>query len=412
MSFTFLHAADLHLGSPFTGLSLRDETLAQRFAKASRDAFSNLVSRAIEEQVSFVVIAGDIYDGEWKDTSIGLFFNREIARLDRAGIRVFVLKGNHDAASVVTKAISLPKNVFQFPTKAETVRIEELQVALHGRSFSNRAMTENIVLDYPDPVSGSFNIGVLHTSCDGRPGHANYAPCTVSQLKSLNYQYWALGHVHEYEEIAWDPWIVFPGNLQGRNIRECGPKGGVLVDVADGRVAAVRRVIVDQARWAEVTVDLDGIFESSEALKKIEDEIRPAADRAEGRLLAVRVHLTRPDALNHLISVDPRSFSDEVQAAAHRCGEDVWVEDLRIEAAEAPVFAPSTEAVDSIDLHAALISLLSDPSLRKNAANLIAEITAKLPRGFHANDRPFADGLDGLLNDARSLVLARVSRER
>jgi exonuclease SbcD len=135
--------------------------------------------------VRFVVIAGDIYDGEWKDTSIGLFFNREIARLDRAGIRVFVLKGNHDAESVVTRAISLPGNVFQFPTKPTTVRIDELEVALHGRSFSDRAMTENIVLDYPDPVPGWFNIGVLHTSCEGRPGHANYAPRTVSQLKSL-----------------------------------------------------------------------------------------------------------------------------------------------------------------------------------------------------------------------------------
>jgi DNA repair protein SbcD/Mre11 len=225
MSFTFLHAADLHLGSPFTGLALRDETLAQRFAKASRDAFSNLISRAIEERVSFVVIAGDIYDGEWKDTSIGLFFNREVARLDRTGIRVFVLKGNHDAESVVTRAISLPGNVFQFPTKPKTVRIEELEVALHGRSFSDRAMTENIVLDYPDPVPGWFNIGVLHTSCEGRPGHANYAPCTVSQLKSLGYQYWALGHVHEYEELGWDPWIVFPGNLQGRSIRECWGSG-------------------------------------------------------------------------------------------------------------------------------------------------------------------------------------------
>src|SRR5580704_12915466 len=153
MSFTFLHAADLHLGSPFTGLALRDETLAQRFAKASRDAFSNLVSRAIEEHVSFVVIAGDIYDGEWKDTSIGLFFNREIARLDRAGIQVFVLKGNHDAESVVTRTISLPGNVFQFPaTKTMPFRIDELNVALHGRSFPNRAVTENYVLAYPDPV--------------------------------------------------------------------------------------------------------------------------------------------------------------------------------------------------------------------------------------------------------------------
>src|SRR3979490_1494104 len=131
MAFTFLHAADLHLGSPFIGLALRDEGIARRFAKASRDAFSDMVSRAIEAKVAFVVIAGDIYDGDWKDTSIGLFFNREVARLDRDGIRVFVLKGNHDAESVVTRTISLPDNVFQFPTKAKTFQIEELQVALH-----------------------------------------------------------------------------------------------------------------------------------------------------------------------------------------------------------------------------------------------------------------------------------------
>ena len=86
MNFTFLHASDLHLGSPLIGLTLKDEAVARRFAAASRDAFSDLVTRAIELKVAFVVIAGDVYDGEWKDTSIGLFFNREIARLDRARI--------------------------------------------------------------------------------------------------------------------------------------------------------------------------------------------------------------------------------------------------------------------------------------------------------------------------------------
>jgi exonuclease SbcD len=185
-----------------------------------------------------------------------------------------------------------------------------------------------------------------------------------------------------------------------------------LLDVADGRVAAVRRLIVDQARWAVVAVDLDGISEGSEALQKTEDAIRPATEQAEGRLLAVRVHLTRVDALNPLIAVDPRGFSDEVQAAAHRCGEDVWLESLRIEAVETPAFTSSTEAVGSLDLDAALTSLLGDSTLRKDAANLIAEIAAKLPRGLRTNEQPLADGLDGLLSDARSLVLARASPER
>src|SRR5580698_6989250 len=105
MSFSFLHAADLHLGSPFTGLALRDEAVAKRFAAASREAFSSLITKAIDAKAAFVVIAGDVYDGEWKDASIGLFFNREVARLQRSGIPLYMLKGNHDAESVVTKAI-------------------------------------------------------------------------------------------------------------------------------------------------------------------------------------------------------------------------------------------------------------------------------------------------------------------
>ena len=183
MSFSFLHAADLHLNSPFIGLALRDEAVAQRLAAASRDAFSDLITKAIDAGVEFVVIAGDVYDGEWKDTSIGLFFNREVARLERAGIALYLLKGNHDAESVVTKAIKPRGNVSIFPSaKAETFQIPSLRIALHGRSFPERAVDENYVLTYPEPIAGWFNIGVLHTSCSGRPEHANYAPCTAQDL--------------------------------------------------------------------------------------------------------------------------------------------------------------------------------------------------------------------------------------
>jgi DNA repair exonuclease SbcCD nuclease subunit len=147
MDFTFLHAADLHLGSPLSGLALKDEDVARRFAAASREAFSDLVTQSIEAGVRFAVIAGDIYDGEWRDNSIGLIFNRQIARLARADIPVFTVKGNHDAASVVTKTIPLPANVTEFPTnRAKTHRIEELKVALHGRSFQDRSANENYAL--------------------------------------------------------------------------------------------------------------------------------------------------------------------------------------------------------------------------------------------------------------------------
>jgi hypothetical protein len=134
MAFSFIHAADLHLGSPLVGIAARDPELAARLATASREAFTALVDQAIARHVSFLIVAGDIYDGEWKDTSIGLFFNRQVSRLIRAGILVYTLRGNHDAVSVVTQSVRLPEGVFEFPWKsADTVLLDDLKVAIHGR---------------------------------------------------------------------------------------------------------------------------------------------------------------------------------------------------------------------------------------------------------------------------------------
>ncbi len=253
MRFTFLHAADLHLGSPFRGLSLRDEALGQRLAGASREAFVELIDRGLAEKIAFAIFAGDIFDGDWRDASIALFFNRQIARLAKAGIPIFLLKGNHDADSVVTKSLILPDLAQNFPTaRAGTFELPELRVALHGRGFSHRAESENLARALPAPKAGFFNIGVLHTSLDGRPGHAAYAPCSLDDLRAKNYDYWALGHVHAFEVVSARSHVVFPGNLQGRSIRETGAKGAVLVDVADGQVKDVRRLIVDRARFCEI----------------------------------------------------------------------------------------------------------------------------------------------------------------
>ena len=164
-----------------------------------------------------------------------------MARLGRAGIPVFVIKGNHDAHSVVTRSITLPSNVTVFGVRsAETHVIEHLGVALHGQSFADRQVPENLARDYPAPMPGMFNIGILHTSLTGRPPHADYAPCTLDDLRMRGYDYWALGHVHAFEVISQDPFVVYPGNIQGRNIRETGEKGAVLVSVSDGRSCSRR----------------------------------------------------------------------------------------------------------------------------------------------------------------------------
>ncbi|KAB1072766.1 metallophosphoesterase family protein [Methylobacterium planeticum] len=409
--FTFIHAADLHLGSPLTGLALKDPDIARRFASAGRRAFEDLVSQAIEIGAAFLIVAGDVYDGDWSDNTIGLFFARQVARLDRAGIPVILVRGNHDAESVITKAITLPDSVRTYPTtRADTHRLEHLRVALHGRSFPNRAVEENYALSYPAPLPGWFNIGVLHTSCTGHAAHATYAPCSVADLTGRGYEYWALGHVHDYAELARDPWVVFPGNLQGRSIRECGAKGAVAVEVADGRVRTLRRLIVDHARFHHLAVDLTEAGDERAALAAVEAALRGLAAEAAGRLLAVRVRLHGETPAHDRLAADRDSLTAEIQAAAHRVHEDIWLERLRIETAR-PRAAPhpgppgGTMAIDPATL---LASLDQDPEFRARARAALADIAAKMPGGLARDEGDLADELDALCAEAEAVILGRL----
>jgi DNA repair protein SbcD/Mre11 len=406
MNFRFLHAADLHLGSPFLGLAQKDEDVAARFAKASRSAFEDLVTKALEDGVSFVVIAGDVFDGEWKDASIALFLNRQLARLSNRGIPTFLLRGNHDAESLVAKSLTWPENVFEFSTRRpETRRIADLRVALHGRGFPHREVVENYAVDYPQPVAGWFNIGVLHTAC-GRAGHENYAPCTVADLTARGYDYWALGHVHAFEIVSRDPWIVYPGNLQGRSIRECGERGAVIVEVADGTVAEARRVVTDTARWAEVLVDAAPHSDETSLLRAVEAEVRAHAEAAEGRLLAVRIVLTGATPLHARLIADRDRLRDEAEAAAQRSADDIWLERLRIDTVE-PQRPARAAALAEIDLAAALEKCEADGAVRARVTELVRMVRDKLPGGM-AEDPGAALDLDSILAEARALALGRM----
>jgi DNA repair protein SbcD/Mre11 len=408
--FRFVHAADLHLGSPLSGLARADAEVARRFALATREAFSELVRRAIEIEAAFVVIAGDVYDGEWKDNGVGLFFARELARLDRAGIRVALLKGNHDADSVVTRTISLPETAREFPSRRPgTVRFDDLKVALHGQSFADRVAADDLSRDYPVAEKGWFNIGALHTSCGGYAAHATYAPCSVESLSLKGYDYWALGHVHEYEELSRDPWIVFPGVLQGRSVRECGPKGAALVHVEDGRVTRVERLIVDRARWASLELDLSGLDDEAAALRRVEETVAPVAREAEGRLVALRLAFAGETRLHSVFARDPRRIADEAQAAAQRVHADVWLEELKLRTslrAHAGEIAPELK---SLDLAGALEELGADPDLLARAGAVVEQIAGKLPAGAYAGDEPrLSDDIAALIAEARALALGRL----
>ncbi|MBO6560114.1 MAG: DNA repair exonuclease [Nisaea sp.] len=343
-----VHAADIHLDSPLAGLTLRAGERASDLVGATRRAFTALVDHTIEIEASLLLIAGDLYDGDWRDFSTGLFFVSEMARLDRAGIRVGVIKGNHDAENQMTRSLTWPGNVKVFRSdRAETWTLDGLSVAVHGRSFPKRDVTENIALAYPDPVPGLLNIGMLHTAADGRPGHAFYAPCSIRELVAKGYDYWALGHIHARAVLSENPWVVFPGNLQGRHANEAGPKGATVLTVDGHEITGVEHVTLDVVRWEHVRVDLSGSDEYEDALARVRDVLSNAVDAAEGRTLAARLTISGRTPLHSELAGDLERTRAECLGIAQQVGGDVWVERvvLQTEDFERPVASTDADAI-------------------------------------------------------------------
>jgi DNA repair protein SbcD/Mre11 len=381
-SFRFIHTADIHLDSPLRGLAGYEGVAAERIRTATRHAFDNLISEAIDEKIGFIVIAGDLYDGDWRDYQTGLFFVRQMGRLAKADIPAFVLYGNHDAESQITKRLALPDGVNTFSARQpETFTIKELGVALHGQSFRQRDITDNLVPAYPDPVDGAFNIGVLHTALDGTAGHANYAPCTLDELVAKGYDYWALGHVHQRGILHQNPHVVFPGNLQGRHIREAGPKGAYLVSVEDNEIVDLTLLHTDVVRWSHLQVIVDGCDRNADALERVRHAIEQAIDGGDGRLLACRIELSgRTEIHDHLL-LSAEHLLAEARAAALGFGDDAaWIE--RVVISTEPVLGQAVLAAreDALgDLHRMLGDAVADTDLLGQLKADIGELVSKLP---------------------------------
>ena len=330
--FKFIHTADLHLDSPLRGLEAREDAPAEKIRGATRLALENIVGVAIDEKIDFMLIAGDIYDGDWEDYSTGLFFRAQMVKLKNKGIPVYLISGNHDAASVISRTLKLPDNVHSFSTdRPESMAIPELPVTLHGRGFSKKAEPGNMVKDYPEAVRGRFNIGLLHTSLNGREGHDTYAPCTVQDLCSKGYDYWALGHIHKEEVVCENPWIVYPGNSQGRHIGETGRRGCRMVTVNKTlRVESVEWWSTDVVRWEDIGVDLTGCVEEQEALDRIGTALGCALQGAEDLLVAARIRLAGSTSLHGSIHKEAEHWEANILAQAQDHGEDaLWIEKIR-----------------------------------------------------------------------------------
>lgn len=424
--FIFIHAADIHLDSPMHKLESYEGAPVDDFRLSTRRAFDKLVEHAISEQADFLLISGDLYDADWKDYNTGLYFISRMNRLREAGIRVFITAGNHDAASTITRSLRLPDNVILFPaSRAETVTLDDPPVAVHGRSFATPAEKSDLSLDYPAPAPGRFNIGMLHTCAGGRPGHEPYAPCRLESLRAKGYHYWALGHIHQHEILSEIPPVVFPGNTQGRHIREAGPRGAVQVTVDEDMAVSLSFIETDVARWQELEVDAAPACSGWDVVSAFAERLEEAVAANSGMPLAVRAVITGASTAAAELFSEPERWTGELRAAAMEAGGSrVWVEKVVFNCC-LPVSRQDDEGGDVHEDAAAggatgeLFSLFdeleADPEARSALADVLADFDRKLPRelkeGPDALRLTDPEGIGELLGQVRPELLGRLMKK-
>jgi exonuclease SbcD len=417
--FKFIHAADIHLDSPLYKLDAYEGAPKDEIRQATRRAFDNLVTTAIAECVNFVLIAGDLYDGDWKDYNTGVHIVTQAAKLREAGIPVYIVAGNHDAASKITKKLKLPDNVHLFSAnKPETFTIDDLRVAVHGQSFAKPAVKKDLSDHYPTPLPGHFNIGVLHTCVSGREGHEPYAPCSLEGLRSKDYHYWALGHVHQHETLLDDPLVVFSGCIQGRHIRETGPKGCVLITVDDHSRIESEFIPLDVIRWIVADVDASGAESAYDVVDCFGKQLEKLMDENEGLPLVTRVIVKGETSGHTELLTDVEQWCNEIRSAAiDISGGQVWVEKIKFHT----TLPASQQDIQKGDgALGELVSLFDDMSSNADVVQALSDefsdIVKKIPKELKGDSGSYKfddfEWLNEMVKQVRPMLIQRLMRKR
>lgn len=413
MAFRFVHSADIHLDSPLRSLALRNPELAELVGDASRQAFISIVDLCLGERVDALVIAGDLYDGDQTSMKTARFLASQMTRLHQAGIRVYMIRGNHDAMSRISKQLVLPDMVTIFGGRAQSV-IQSgagVDVAFHGLSFANPKAPESLLPKYAGPHEGVANIGIMHTSLAGSPGHDVYAPSSVAELQGHGFDYWALGHIHVRQVYPGASMLVMPGIPQGRDINEAGEKSATLVTIGADRTIDIEERLTSVAQFERVSVDLTGASEWSEAVARIRSGLEQSRAAARSRYLVARLSLSGTSPLSWTMIRDRDLAVAEAEQAAEQVG-NTWVEkvELALSAPGAgtvePVADPTMELAQSMRANA------GSEAFRSDAREFVLKTLADLPpdaRGFAGKDEAGLElFLDEVLARSVDLVAARL----
>jgi exonuclease SbcD len=400
MTFRFVHTADIHLDSPLRSLSLRNPDLAGLIGDATRQALVAIVDLCIDEQVDALVIAGDLYDGDQTSMKTARFLALQMMRLHEAGIKTYTIRGNHDALSRITQELVLPPSVKVYGGRAEAVELEKdgLTIAMHGISFSKPHAPESLLPKYRPPVSDAINIGIMHTSLAGAPGHDVYAPCNILDLHTHGFDYWALGHIHQRTDHKGARSVVMPGMPQGRDINEAGAKTVSLVTVGNDRRVTVEERLTGIAQFERVTVNLDGISEWRDAVGAIGEALHFERGRTLSSHLVARLRLTGATPLAWRLRRDGDLALAEAEQRAEQIGR-TWIEKLELDVRQ-PQEAAATSADPVVELgHLMRDDVMARSRFRDEVSQMVKDLLDELPpesRAFAGNDK---NDFDAFVNE-------------
>lgn len=411
--FRFIHTADIHLDSPLRSLALREPEAAALIANASRQSFAAIIDLCVIEKIDALLISGDLYDGSHHSMKTAGFLTSQLRRLNDVGIAVFIIRGNHDALSKITKQLQLPENVHVFRARHEAVHIEAKNVVIHGVSFAKASSPESLLPGFASPVEGAINIGMLHTSLGGSASHDVYAPCSLSDLVAQGYDYWALGHIHKREVHAEGPYaVVMPGIPQGRHINEAGMKSISLVTIDDDGSINIDERQTSQVQFERLPVDLSGIFEWSEFAELVEEAFKDIRQKIDTDAIIVRVRLHGNTMLAAKLRRDGDVVLEELRIAGQRAGaifvESVIsdVEDLTLET-KSSTSDPVHELRNLMQLNDQHSRIVRD-QLKIVLTALQQKMPPELRDKFGADDKAVNILLEGYTSEGGKDVLARL----
>ena len=292
----FVHAADLHLDSPFGGLRNLAPKIAETLYQATFIAYDNIIDLCIQERVDALLIAGDIFDGADRSLRAQLKFVEGLTRLEEANIRSFICHGNHDPLNGWEAQLTLPPSCHRFGGELERVPVfedEPDRAVVYGISYPQREVRENLVPRFGIVEDEPFTIGLLHANVDNNPTHDPYAPCSLEDLEATGIDYWALGHVHTRQVLhEANPTVVYPGNPQGRHPNEAGPRGVYLVEVNDADQVSLDFRTVDVVRWSTLEIDINSLETDQSLFDKIDQEVTICQENTDGRDIVFRLVLS------------------------------------------------------------------------------------------------------------------------